>query len=242
MRHRRVDFASAFLLHQRPYSDSSRILELFTRDSGRVTLFARGVRGGGRSGWRAALQPFNALLVSWSGSGDGGRLTGAELALPPRTLPPERLLLGFYVNELLLKLLAREDAHPALYDGYVDALAGLVAAPVAEAVLRRFERRLLDELGYGIDFGADVDGAPLAPGGYYRFRPGVGFSAAPPGASGAPFEGALLAAIDDERYEDAAVEAGARRLFRDAIAVMLDGRELASRAVYVEMKHREPST
>lgn len=242
MRHRRVELAHAFLLHQRPYSDSSRILELFTRDTGRVTLFARGVRGSGRSGWRAALQPFNALLVSWSGSGDGGRLTGAELARPPRALPPERLLLGFYLNELLLKLLAREDAHPALYDGYVDALAGLTEAPAPEAVLRRFERQLLDELGYGIDFGVDVDGAPLAPGGYYHFRAGLGFIAAPAGAAGTPFAGALLAAVDDERYDDAVVEAAARRLFRDAIAVMLDGRELASRAVYVEMKHREPSS
>lgn len=71
---RRVQLQSAYLLHQRPFRDTSRILELLTREFGRVTLFARGVQGASRAGWRAALQPFNRLLVGWSGSGDGGRL------------------------------------------------------------------------------------------------------------------------------------------------------------------------
>ena len=114
---RRVQLQSAYLLHQRPYSDSSRIVELLTREHGRVTLFARGVRGGGdRSGWRAALQPFNRLLIGWSGSGDGGRLSGAELVGVPARLPPGRLLFGFYLDELLLKMLAREDPHPELFE------------------------------------------------------------------------------------------------------------------------------
>jgi DNA repair protein RecO (recombination protein O) len=240
LRARRVQLQSAFLLHQRPYSDSSRILDLLTRDFGRVTLFARGVRGGSdRSGWRAALQPFNRLLIGWSGSGDGGRLSGAELVAAPARLPPERLLLGFDLNELLLKLLAREDPHAGLFDAYEGALHGLEHDPEAEAVLRRFERRLLDELGYGIDFERAVDGEPLEPDAYYHFRAGVGFVAARADAAGGALPGAQLAAVAAERYEDAAVRNVARRVFREAIAVCLDGRELGSRAVLVDMKHRE---
>ncbi|MCC7198316.1 MAG: DNA repair protein RecO [Gammaproteobacteria bacterium] len=240
MRTRRVQLQSAWLLHQRPYSDSSRILELLTRDCGRVTLFARGVRGGGdRSGWRAALQPFNRLLVGWSGSGDGGRLTGVELAGAPARLAPQRLLMGFYLNELLLRLLAREDPHVVLFDCYGDALHGLELEAEAEAVLRRFERRLLEELGYGIDFERDAGGAALDPAAYYRFRTGVGFVAARPGAVDGALPGAELLAVAAERYENAGVRSAARRVFRDALAVCLDGRELGSRAVFVDIRHRE---
>lgn len=240
MRTRRVQLQSAWLLHQRPYSDSSRILELLTRDFGRVTLFARGVRGGGdRSGWRAALQPFNRLLVGWSGSGDGGRLTGAETAGPPACLPPERLLMGFYLNELLLRLLAREDPHVGLFDHYGEALRGLAIDTEPEAALRRFERRLLEELGYGIDFEHDAGGIGLDPAARYRFQAGIGFVAVPSAAVDDGLAGSELLAVAAERYENVAVRNAARRVFRDAIAVCLDGRELGSRAVFVDIRQRE---
>ncbi|MFO1378421.1 MAG: DNA repair protein RecO [Steroidobacteraceae bacterium] len=241
MRARRVQLQSAYLLHQRPFRDTSRILELLTREFGRVTLFARGVQGPSRAGWRAALQPFNRVLVGWSGSGDGGSLTGAELDGPPLRLPPEHLLLGFYLNELLLKLLAREDPHAELFDAYgaaLQALAG-VAGSEAEAVLRRFERRLLEELGYGIDFEHDAVGARLDADAYYHFRSGIGFVAAAPGGAGAPVRGAELAGVAAEDYADPAVRVVARRVFREAIAACLDGRELGTRAVFAGMKDRE---
>jgi len=240
MRTRRVQLQSAWLLHQRPYSDSSRILELLTRDCGRVTLFARGLRGGAdRSGWRAALQPFNRLLVGWSGSGDGGRLTGAELAGAPVRLPPERLLMGFYLNELLLRLLAREDPHVLLFDCYGEALHGLEFDAEPDAALRRFERRLLDDLGYGIDFEQDAGGVALDPAASYRFRAGSGFVLARTDAADGALPGAELLAVAAEDYDNVAVRHVARRLFRDALAVCLDGRELGSRTVFVDMKNRE---
>jgi len=239
MRARRVQLQSAYLLHQRPFRDTSRILELLTREFGRVTLFARGVHGPSRAGWRAALQPFNRVLVGWSGSGDGGSLTGAELDGPPLRLPPGRLLLGFYLNELLLKLLAREDPHAELFDAYGAALQALAGAAEPEAVLRRFERRLLEELGYGIDFEHDAAGARLDVDAYYHFRSGIGFVAAAPGGAGAPVRGAELAGVAAEDYADPAVRVVARRVFREAIAACLDGRELGTRAVLAGMKDRE---
>ena len=104
---RRVLHEPAWLLHHRPWSDAGRILEFVTRGHGRVTLFARGVRRP-ESRLRGLLQPFLPLLVSWSGRADGGTLTGAEIAGTWTALPPDRLMSGFYLNELLLRLLPRE--------------------------------------------------------------------------------------------------------------------------------------
>ena len=124
---RRIQLQPAYVLHHRPYRDTSRILELFTRDHGRVSVFARGARGGVKSGASLLplLQPFNRLLVSWSGRGEAGQLTGAEFDGAMTPLPPDRLVHGFYLNELLLKLFARHDSHPdvfALYSQTMDRL------------------------------------------------------------------------------------------------------------------------
>src|SRR5262245_22384095 len=102
----RVQLQPAYVLHHRPYRDTSRILELFTRDHGRLTVFARSARGGrkGSASLMSVLQPFNRLLVSWSGRGEAGQLTGAEFDGAVASMPPDRLVHGFYLNELILKL------------------------------------------------------------------------------------------------------------------------------------------
>src|SRR5262245_23753966 len=135
----RISLAPAFLLHHQPWRDSSRILELFTREHGRVTLFARGVRRPA-SGLKAVLQPFQRLLVSWTGRGEAGTFTGAEIDGDLTPLPAARLMSGFYLNELLLKLLARHDSHAALFDDYATTLAGLCTQADEGCVLRIFEK------------------------------------------------------------------------------------------------------
>ena len=166
----RITLTPAFLLHHMPWRDSSRILEFFTREHGRVSLFARGVRNQ-RSELKAVLQPFQRALISWSGRGEAGNLAAAELDGPPGGLPPARLMSGFYLNELVLKLSARHDSHPALFDQYEGALAELrIGAPEART-LRIFEKRLLEHIGYGIALARDaVSGEPLDPQRYYHFR------------------------------------------------------------------------
>ncbi|HVN42399.1 MAG TPA: recombination protein O N-terminal domain-containing protein, partial [Steroidobacteraceae bacterium] len=115
---RRVALEPAFLLHHYPWRDSSRLIEFFCRGHGRVALFARAARRGGSS-LPATLQPFGELLVSWSGRGEAGQLTGAERAgAAPLALAGDRLMSGFYANELILKLLQRHDPHPGLYAAY----------------------------------------------------------------------------------------------------------------------------
>lgn len=148
----RTEHAAAFLLHQQPWGDSGRILEVFSRDFGRLSLFARGVRGA-RARLAGVLQPFVPLLVSWAGRGEAPRLTGAELDPDDPagvSLPPARLMSAWYLSELVMALTVRHDPQPDLYAHYRDALAGLRNAPQQEPVLRLFEKRLLDVLGYGM--------------------------------------------------------------------------------------------
>src|SRR5688572_5126717 len=118
---RRVQLAPAYILHHRPYRETSRILEVLTREHGRLTLFARGVRGP-KSKLAAVLQPFSPLLVSWSGRGEAAQLTAAELAGESNPLPPAALMSAFYLSELVLKLTVRHDGLLPIFDAYHSAL------------------------------------------------------------------------------------------------------------------------
>lgn len=147
---RRVQLTPGYILHHRPYRDTSRILEVQTREFGRLALFARGVRGP-KVKYGGLLQPFNPLLVSWSGWGEAPNLTGAELAGEVLPVPAPALMSAFYLNELLLKLTTQHDPAPGVFDVYHAALQALKQqAPVA-ATLRQFEQSLLQLLGYGSD-------------------------------------------------------------------------------------------
>jgi DNA repair protein RecO (recombination protein O) len=231
---RRVQLEPAFLLHHRPYRDSSRILDLFMRDHGRVHLFARGVRGAGR-GLGAVLQPFQALLVSWSGSAEGGTLSAAELDAGSATaaLPPERLLAAFYLNELLLRLLPPDDAHPELFESYGTALGELAGGADEARALRLFEKRLLDTLGLGLDYARVAgSGAAVEPDAYYHVRAERGVLGPLPSAERADaLSGADLLALAGETLESPSSVTAARRALKAALESALDGRVLASRDV-----------
>ena len=236
---RRVLLEPAYLLHHRPWSDTSRILELMTRSHGRVTMFARGARRPG-SAWRGVLQPFVPLLVSWMGRADGGTLTGAEIGGVLRPLPPAQLMSGFYLNELLLRLLPREDRHDRLFDAYTDAIHGLAGA-TDHRPLRIFELILLEELGYGLELGRDaMSGEPLEPDRYYHFQPGRGVLAVRD-AAGEPdaLKGCDVLAVSGGKFDQPAVLAAARQILRAAIGHCLEGRGLHSREVMLALRQRE---
>src|SRR5882762_4733968 len=152
---RRIDLTPGYLLHHRPWRDTSRILEVLTREHGRLTLFARGVRGPGAK-LAPVLQPFQLLLLSWSGRGEAPQLTGAERAQHDPALPRECLLAAFYLNELLIRLTTRHDPLPELFDHYHGTLTELRAGAPLEPALRIFEQRLLEVLGYGLDLAAEA--------------------------------------------------------------------------------------
>lgn len=237
---RRVALQPAFLLHHRDYSDSSRIVELMTRDHGRVSLFARGARRA-RSPLRPLLQPFMPLLVSWSGGIDGGQLVAAELAGEALAMPAQRLMSAFYLNELLLRLTARGEAVTEVFDLYAVALEGLRQGAPEQAALREFERQLLGHVGYGLDVDRDASsGEPLEADRYYHFQPGLGLRAAGPQAGPeTAFLGADLLEFGSGRLETPGALRAAKRLMRVALEHCLEGRGLRSRDVMLALRRLE---
>jgi DNA repair protein RecO (recombination protein O) len=179
------------------------------------------------------LQPFVPLLASWTGSGETAQLTQVEAAPggPVASLPAGALLSGWYLNELLLKLVLRADPQPAVFDLYARTLDRLRDRQAVPAVLRGFERDLLVLLGFGLELGREAQGgAPLQADRYYHFHPSLGFVATGDDAEAAYAGRSLLALADDDLQEDAVLE-DARRLMRTALDDALEGRELRTRGV-----------
>lgn len=223
----RVQLEPGYLLNARPYRDSSLLVEAFTRTQGRVGLVARGARSP-RAKTRALLQTLQPLLLSWTPAGELGTLGAVEAAGPALPLTGERVLFGWYVNELLLKLLQRQDPHPGLFEVYALTLAQL-AGDEAERALRIFEKRLLEELGYGLQLPDDLD-----PAARYRYDWLEGPVAA--GSDEAGYRGASLLALGAETLDDAQALADARHLLRDALAQQLGGRALETPALLRELR------
>jgi DNA repair protein RecO (recombination protein O) len=231
MKSSRTLLAQAYILHAQPYRDTSRILEVFTREQGRVSVFARGVRGP-KARLASLLQPFQPLLLSFSSRGEAAQLISAESGAgqPPVRLPPGALLSGFYLNELLLKLITRHDPNAGLFDGYQEALLALTAGRAVEAALRIFELRLLQEVGYGLDLTRTVAGGPVLTQRYYHFRPAEGLLATTAEHSGALQGRSLLNLVAGTLTEHREL-ADARRVLSAALEHCLEGRPLTTRAV-----------
>jgi len=170
----RATLEPAYVLHGRPWRESSALLEVFARNHGRIGLMARGARGA-RSRWRNLLQPFRPLLLSWTQRGELGTLTGADQVASPPALAGEPLFCGLYANELLMRFLQRSDSHPALFDHYRDLLGGLAAGAAPQPILRIFEFQLLAASGFGLqldhEHGSD---RPIRSGGWYLYEPLAG--------------------------------------------------------------------
>lgn len=159
----RVLLAPAFVLHSRPFRNTSALVEAITREHGRVGLVARGLRNARRP-LRGIMQPFVPLLVSWSGRGELFTLTGAEAAGGAVPLSGSRLITGLYLNELLMRLMHRYDPHPELFDLYAQTLTTLGETGFEELILRRFELGLLQAIGYAVVLDHDVaSGEAIAP-------------------------------------------------------------------------------
>ena len=233
----RVHGQPAFLLHQRPFRDTSLLLDVFSREHGRLALVARGARGG-KSKLKGALRPFMPLKLSWVMKTDLGTLTGAELDSGPLALLGDSLLSGYYLNELILNFLHRHDAQPEVYSAYATAIDHLAATRQPAPVLREFELELLALLGYALNLDHDaVSGAPLEPVRHYEFRPDQGPVAVGRESGPRIFTGDLLVAIGARRFDEPDVLTAAGRLLRDVVAHHLGGKELKSRKVLVDL-HR----
>lgn len=234
----RVELEAGFVLHARPWRETSELLEAFTPGHGCVNLVARGMRRG-RAPLRAILQPFQPLFLSWSGRSAGlMTLRTAEASAPAFELTGTALMSGFYVNELLLRFLHRGDPHPRLFDIYAQALGRLASGELPDVILREFELELLAEAGYGLNLDHDaVSGAPLVPTHGYRYEIERGpLPLDRAGENVLAFTGAELLAIGHGDFSDAGTLYAARRLLRAVLDHYLGGRPLHSRAVFRAMR------
>jgi DNA repair protein RecO (recombination protein O) len=237
---RRVWLTPAYVLHQYAYRDTSRIVEVFTAEHGRLTLFARGANGP-KSKLRGVIRPFQRLLVSWSGSSEACQLVTAESDGAITNLKAGRLMSGFYLNELLLKLTERRDPHPEIFLSYAACMQSLCDGDVEEPTLRRFEKRLLHELGYGLELLQTGDGLPVEQDKYYRLALQSAPQRCVAEAPGAIY-GQSLADLQAERFSDSRSLRDAKRVLRAAIDACLDGRSLKSREVMLALHHRQVGT
>ena len=234
----------AFVLHAYPYKETSLIVEAFVRDFGRVGMVAKGAKRP-RSELRGLLQAFQPITLAWGGAAELKTLLRAEWrgGVP---LPAGRALLSaFYLNELVLKLLAREDPHPMLWDHYEAALAELAGESSAGAqamVLRSFEVRLLAELGYALALTHEANGgAAVDPSAryHYAFDQGPRRFVSEPGLRWPVVRGATLLALAEQRYPDSETAAEAKRLMRDVLDHYLDSRRIESRRIAADLQALE---
>jgi len=236
---RRIQQQAAFILHHRPFRDSSQILDVLSRDHGKLAVVARGSRGA-RSRLKGVLRPFMPLSMSWVIKSDLGTLTGAEVRGAPLSLSGDALLSGYYVNELILHLLHRHDPQPEIFDAYGQTIHALAGAGTDVApVLRQFEMELLRFSGYALNLG-HVSGTtqPLDPEQHYEYRMEQG--AVPVSRDDGPlvFSGAMLTAIVGQQFSEPGVLRAATRLMREVISFHLGGKELKSRKVLLEIHRR----
>ncbi|MFT7288588.1 MAG: DNA repair protein RecO (recombination protein O) [Halieaceae bacterium] len=225
----------AYLLHRRPFRDNSHILEVFCLQAGRAALVMRGAsrrRPGGSLS--AVLQPFRPLLLSFTGRSELQTLTGAETAGDLAVLGGDALLSAFYLNELLLRLLHKHEAHPQLFAVYGSALGRLADGDPIEPVLREFEFSLLQDLGYAVDMRhEESSGSPLDPQGRYRLAADMGFELVPALAEtpGDGYLGCDLLAIAEGSYGNELAPV-AKRLMRELLAPHLGSAPLRSRMMF----------
>jgi DNA repair protein RecO (recombination protein O) len=214
------------------------VAEVYTRDSGRIAVIARGARRP-RSALRGVLMAFQPLVFTWSGKAELKTLHKAEWQGGYTPLRGLGLICGFYLNELLLKLLPREDAHEQLFEAYATALGQLPAAQDHAAVLRRFERVLLQELGYGLVFDREISsGTPIAADRRYRYVPEQGPVAAneTDEQSGVELTGKTLLDMAVDQYTDPRTVQQSKALMRALINHCLGDQTLHTRQLLRDLQ------
>lgn len=208
----------AYVLHARAWRETSLQLECLTRDFGRIGMIARGARRARARLSRATLEPFQPLLIDFSGNGELVTLSAAETCGGPPVLGSQGLLAGLYLNELVVRMVARQDPHADLLARYADTLQALAAPADAAWALRRFERDLLADLGYALELRRDADSREvLDPDAEYVYIPAHG-PVAWHGQSGLRLRGADLLAFAEDRKPGAAGLAALRGLLRALLA------------------------
>lgn len=222
----------AYFLHMRPYRETSFLVDLFTAEQGRLSAVWRG----GRRSKSGVPQLFQPLLVDVVGTADLKTLRQVEMAGTALMLSGPALFSAFYLNEILVRLLPRDEAQPSLFVFYADTLAGLRHEDPA-LLLRRFEGYLLDALGYGIDFSHDSNsGEPVEAAFSYAFHPDRGFSRSH--SAVAAISGAVLLQLAAGNFSSPQAAAAAKQIHRQALSRLLGSRPLKSRELFLSAREK----
>ena len=232
----RIAGQTGFVLHSRPYKETSLIVDMFTQDYGRVALVAKGAKRP-QSKLRGVLQSFQPLSIGWSGKGELRTLTSVEWVggMPP--LEKSALLCGFYLNEMLQHMIAREDPYPVLFKHYLQTLEALATEESAPIALRKFELALLRETGVAADWATcTATGHPVKPGQSYVVDPERGpRPARSQDASWPAVSGKTLLDMAGEDYSDAATQMQSKALMRFLLAHHLDGAQIKTRQILIDL-------
>lgn len=242
--HKKILLQPAYILHTRPYQNTSLLIDAFTRSHGHISLVGKGVRTA-RSKYAGLLQVFNPLLISWSGRGELYTLTDAELNtsfLPSpmkySSLKGKTLLSAYYLNELLLRFFHKEDAHPALFDRYamtIHALGEVVTSDVVniESILRAFEKFMLQEAGYGLVLDHDIEtGEVILADQNYTYIIDAGPTRQQDRHQGIQIKGRTLLDLAAENFDNAETLKQAKRLTRQSISIHLGDKPLKTRELF----------
>ena len=235
----RVTNEAGFVLHAHPYRETSLVLDVFTRDHGRVAMVAKGAKRP-HSALRAVLQHFHPIALSWTGRGEVKTLTKAEYVGGMLPLAGDALLSGFYLNELLLRFCPREDAHPALFRHYMATLTRLSHGEPASFVLRSFERVLLQETGFAVAFDQCLrSGERVQPGLDYVYQPerGVRRAHASDPSSWPVVSGQTLLDMAQDDYSRAQTVSQSRALMRFLLHYYLQGAPLKTRQILIDLQY-----
>jgi DNA repair protein RecO (recombination protein O) len=235
MHRHKVDGQPAFVLHTYPFRETSLIVEVFTRDYGRVALLARGARRP-RSALRGLLLAFQPLELAWAGKGEVQTLMKTEWQGGQPLLAGKALFCAYYLNELLMHLLPREDAHTRLFSVYAETLRRF-ADRLKEADLRCFERALLQELGYGLTLEKDARGVSIDIAGHYAYEIEHGpVKLQRAGSSALSVSGKTLIDLAHEDFSDPRSLLEAKQLMRTLIAHYTGGKGLETRRIFMELQ------
>ncbi|MCP4046515.1 MAG: DNA repair protein RecO [Gammaproteobacteria bacterium] len=226
----RIQLEPAYVLHSRPFRETSLIVEAFTREYGRIAVVARGAKSA-RSRWRNVLQPFRPLLLSWNQKSDLGTLTAADQVASPPALQGQSLYCGIYLNELLMRLSHRGDPHIEVFERYRHVLSELASELPPQPLLRVFEKHLLEAIGYAMLLDRECkSGVDVLPQNWYDYRPDSGpVLSAGPGRN--RISGAALLALHAENLQPANLPE-LRMLMRSVIGYHLGGKPLASLSLF----------
>jgi len=239
----RIEQQPAYVLHARPYRETSLLLECLTQEHGRLGVVARGVRGERSRLRRAQLEPFQPLALGLLLRGEMATLTAVEAIGAPQRLSGDAALSGLYLNELVVRLTGRQDPLRPLFDAYAQALARLAAGESPGWSLRRFERDLLEATGYGLQLLHEADtGEPIEPQAWYRYEVEQGAIRCGSDRPHALRGGDLLALAQDRMPDNPGLKS-LRDLMREVIRFHLGGGELrAWRVLAMAVSRRPPAS